>query len=159
MAQRVLVDANVIASRTLTDWLFHLRRSNGGMYSVLWTRDIQAEAIRVMRNRHPEWPGNAIDKRLEMLEDVIDEMITFPKTEYHFTGADRGIFTSMQQRSLAERTISLPTTSPRTSRQHPLKSITKSIAATTFLTSSRIRTSLPFTQRRRHSSIITLGPE
>lgn len=54
MAQRVLVDANVIASRTLTDWLFHLRRFNSGMYTVLWTRDIQAEAIRVMRTRHPE---------------------------------------------------------------------------------------------------------
>mgnify|MGYP007084185651 CR=1 FL=1 len=67
-----------------------------------------------------------------MLEDVIDELITFPETEYHFTGADRGIFTSMQQRSLVERTISLPAISPRTSPQRPIRSITKSIAATAF---------------------------
>lgn len=62
------------------------------MYTVLWTRDIQAETIRVMRNRHPECPGTTIEKRLEMLEDVIDEMINFPEMEYHFTGADRGDF-------------------------------------------------------------------
>ena len=92
MAQRVLVDANVIASRILTDWLFHLRRCTGGMFTVLWTHDIQAEAIRVMRRKHPQWPGTAIETRLKMLEDVVDELIVYPDADYVFTGSDEGDF-------------------------------------------------------------------
>ena len=92
MAQRVLVDANVIASRTLTDWLYQLRTYNSGMYTMLWTRDIQAETIRVMRRRHPTLAGTTIERRLKMLEDVIDEMVVYPDMDYGFTGADSGDF-------------------------------------------------------------------
>lgn len=90
--QRVLADSNVLASRTLTDWLFHLRRCNEAMFSVYWTRDIQVEAARVMRKRNPQWSGLAIDRRLCMLEDVVDEMITYPEGDYAFTGQDEHDF-------------------------------------------------------------------
>gem|GEM_PF-3354848 len=46
MPQRVLVDSNVAASRTLMDWLFNLKRFNNGLFSLIWTRGIQAEALR-----------------------------------------------------------------------------------------------------------------
>ena len=62
------------------------------MFSVLWTRDIQAEAIRVMRRNHPEWPGTAVEQRLAMIDYVIDETIVFPSADYNFTGADEGDF-------------------------------------------------------------------
>ena len=75
MTQRVLVDANVLASRILTDWLFHLRKCNRGMFSILWTRDIQAEAIRAMRKKHPEWSGSAIERRFKMMEALIDDTV------------------------------------------------------------------------------------
>mgnify|MGYP006969686962 FL=1 len=62
------------------------------MFSIYWTRDIQVEAIRVMRRNHPEWPGTAIERRLHMMEAVIDEMVIVPEGQYSFTGADEGDF-------------------------------------------------------------------
>lgn len=92
MPQRVLVDANVISSRTLTDWLFHLQLSNEGMFSLYWTLDIQAEAIRVMRKRFPDISGQHVVRRFQMMESVIDEMVVFPEGEYGFSGIDTGDF-------------------------------------------------------------------
>ena len=92
MTQRVLVDANVLASRILTDWLFHLRKCNRGMFSILWTRDIQAEAIRAMRKKHPEWSGSAIERRFKMMEALIDDTVVAPDGDYGFSGADSGDF-------------------------------------------------------------------
>lgn len=92
MTQRVLVDANVLASRILTDWLFHLRRCNNGMFSIMWTRDIQAEAVRVMRRKHPDWSGSAIERRFEMMEALIDDTVVAPDGDYSFSGADQGDF-------------------------------------------------------------------
>mgnify|MGYP002719926294 FL=1 len=92
MTQRVLVDANVLASRILTDWLFHLRKCNRGMFSILWTRDIQAEAIRAMRKKHPGWSGSAIERRFEMMEALIDDSVVAPDGDYGFSGADPGDF-------------------------------------------------------------------
>lgn len=62
------------------------------MYVLLWTRDIQVEALRVMRRKHPEWPGTAIEGRLKMLEEIFDEMIIYPEADYAFTGTDEGDF-------------------------------------------------------------------
>lgn len=90
MTQRVLVDANVISSRTLGDWLFHFQRSNDGVFSLFWSRDIQAEAIRAMRKRNPNVSGKVIEARFKMMEDIIDEIVTFPDGDYGFTGRDKG---------------------------------------------------------------------
>ena len=92
MTQRVLVDANVLASRILTDWLFHLRKCNRGMFSILWTRDIQAETIRTMRKKHPEWSGSAIERRFQMMEALIDDTVVAPDGDYDFSGTDSGDF-------------------------------------------------------------------
>lgn len=70
------------------DWLFNLKRFNNGLFSLIWTRDIQAEALRVCRRNNPRWPGDAIERRLRMLEDVMDEMVAFPDGDYSFSGAD-----------------------------------------------------------------------
>lgn len=42
MRSRVLVDANILYSRCLTDWI-SLASIRGGMYTVLWTEDMLAE--------------------------------------------------------------------------------------------------------------------
>lgn len=52
--QRVLVDANVLYSRTLRDWLSLLYLRGGhGMFQVLWTEDIMAETLYHRRKDNP----------------------------------------------------------------------------------------------------------
>jgi predicted nucleic acid-binding protein len=58
---RVFVDANVLYSRTLRDWLALLQlRSSGEVYTVYWTEDVLAETIYRLRRNHPEWNGAKI---------------------------------------------------------------------------------------------------
>ncbi|WP_026455043.1 PIN domain-containing protein [Saccharomonospora iraqiensis] len=68
MTLRVLVDANVLFSRTLRDWLALIYLSpRGQLYTVHWTEDILAEVLYRLRRRHPDWNGqktNAIRRRI-----------------------------------------------------------------------------------------------
>lgn len=68
-SQIVLVDANVLFSRTLRDWvaLLHIK-SKGSVFRARYTEDIMAEVIHSLRRTHPTWPGQtilAIRRRLE----------------------------------------------------------------------------------------------
>ncbi|MFB1427003.1 MAG: hypothetical protein DI613_17740 [Kocuria rhizophila] len=90
MTRRVLVDANVLVSRTTLDWLHFLREFNEGMFQLHITQDIQAEAIRALRRIHPRREGGAIRDRVEKISEVMDEMVDdFPGT-LPFTGEDEG---------------------------------------------------------------------
>jgi hypothetical protein len=52
--QRVLVDANILYSRTLRDWLSLLYLRGGhGMFQVYWTEDIMAEMLYWRRKNNP----------------------------------------------------------------------------------------------------------
>ncbi|AZI58878.1 PIN domain-containing protein [Nakamurella antarctica] len=62
MPNRVLVDANVLYSRTLRDWLCLLYLEGELLFSVHWTEDILAETIYRLRRAHPEWSGLEITK-------------------------------------------------------------------------------------------------
>lgn len=65
---RVLVDANVLYSRTLRDWLAILFLcSKGNVYSVHWTEDILAEVIGRLRRKNPDWSG----RRTAAIRDAI----------------------------------------------------------------------------------------
>jgi hypothetical protein len=58
---KVFVDANVLYSRTLRDWLSLLQlRSSGEIYTVHWTEDVLAETIYRLRRKHPDWDGAKI---------------------------------------------------------------------------------------------------
>lgn len=60
---RVFVDANVLYSRTLRDWLALLQlRSDGEIYSVYWSEDVLCEAIYHLRRKHPGWDGAKITR-------------------------------------------------------------------------------------------------
>lgn len=71
MLTRVLVDANVLFSRTSRDWLI-LLELNGGPFKVYWTEDILAETLYQLRRKHPTWAGAKItsirDKIAQSLE-------------------------------------------------------------------------------------------
>jgi len=58
MSTRVLVDANVLYSRTLRDWLALLYLESDSLFSVYWTEDILAETMYHLRRDHPDWPGH-----------------------------------------------------------------------------------------------------
>jgi predicted nucleic acid-binding protein len=55
---RVLVDANVLYSKTLREWLALLYlRQEDEIYSVYRTEDVLAETIHRLRRHHPHWNG------------------------------------------------------------------------------------------------------
>lgn len=61
MASRILVDANVLYSRTLRDWLLMLQIETGGtMFTTCWTVDILAETIANVRKNNPHMHGGAM---------------------------------------------------------------------------------------------------
>ncbi|GHD07558.1 PIN domain-containing protein [Zhihengliuella salsuginis] len=59
--QKVLVDANVLYSRTLRDWIALLSTSPAGeLFACRWTEDIMAEAIHAIRKARPDLTGGQI---------------------------------------------------------------------------------------------------
>ncbi|XVX20406.1 PIN domain-containing protein [Actinomycetota bacterium] len=62
-ASRVFVDANVLYSQTLRDWLALLMlESSTPPYRVYWTEDVMAEVIYHLRKDHPTWDGGKISR-------------------------------------------------------------------------------------------------
>ena len=76
MGERVFVDANILFSRTLRDWLFLLKlRSGGRMFTLGSTEDVLAEAIARLRDKRPDLPGRAISLLRAKLTDNLDELV------------------------------------------------------------------------------------
>lgn len=78
MATRVLVDANVLFSRTVRDWVFLLKlESQCGMFSLLCTVDILSEALARLRDTYPDLPGAVIadihDRVLANIDERVDD--------------------------------------------------------------------------------------
>lgn len=119
MTQRVLVDANVISSRTLSDWLFHLQRCNEDLFSLFWSLDIQVEAVRVMRKRFPLIAGDVVEKRFRMMEAIIGEKVAFPYGDYGFSGTDSGDFHDHAAAVYGEADYLLTSNSPSDFSRHP----------------------------------------
>lgn len=87
----VFVDANILASKTLTDWLFFLRLANPELFCLRTSEDVLAETVRVMRRVNPRLPGGIVTARLRQIRDfVMDDLVEdFPATT-SFTGSDEG---------------------------------------------------------------------
>lgn len=75
MRLRVLVDANVLYSRTLRDWVFMLALAGGAgaFYDVLRTEDILAETVRNFRKNHPNVAGGYIADVVEKVRETFPE--------------------------------------------------------------------------------------
>lgn len=89
MPERVFVDANVLASRTLRDWLF-LIRNYSHMYSLHSTLDVLAETIRVVRHRHPNAGGGVTLRLRNKLTENLDELCSDfpPAPDFHGIDVD-----------------------------------------------------------------------
>lgn len=72
MRSRVLVDANVWYSRTLTDWVSKLSICSG-MYTVLWTEDILAEARYQLRKNKPEIGDGPLTTRFDRIRELFPD--------------------------------------------------------------------------------------
>jgi predicted nucleic acid-binding protein len=89
MVNRILVDANVLFSRTLRDWLFLLRNeTEGQIYTVAATEDVIAETIYRYRRRHPGAPGQLITAIHDRIVEQLDERITDYVIDGSFPGND-----------------------------------------------------------------------
>ncbi|WP_293954136.1 hypothetical protein [uncultured Corynebacterium sp.] len=75
MAQRVFVDANILFSKTLMDWLFLLRNANEGMFQVHTTEDVIAEVISNFRKRTPRRQGCQTKRRSDLIRVSLDEIV------------------------------------------------------------------------------------
>jgi predicted nucleic acid-binding protein len=72
---RVLVDANVLVSRTLRDWLLMIQIEAPGMYATCYTEDLLAEAVYSIRRRNPAMPGEAVTAIADTIRRVMSERI------------------------------------------------------------------------------------
>lgn len=80
MTQRVFVDANVLYSRTLRDWLFLLRlESKGGMFQLHTTWDVITETGARLRDDFPEARGSLLSELMDKIKKCVDEVLsTYP---------------------------------------------------------------------------------
>ena len=68
--QKVFVDANILFSKTLMDWLFFLREENSGMFQLITTQDVFSEVLYNMRKNNPRAPGIRASRRLELMKNA-----------------------------------------------------------------------------------------
>lgn len=88
MAQRVLVDANVLFSRTIRDWLFNLELAAGTMFSTCTTEDIIAEVLHRTRKKRPAAPGGVIASLGTQIRRYSSEIITDFDCSVEYDGED-----------------------------------------------------------------------
>lgn len=89
VTQRLFVDANILFSRTLRDWLFLLKlQSENSMFVVVSTEDVLAETIYRLRRKYPAWDGGQISRIREALVKNIDELVNDYPIRDDFAGID-----------------------------------------------------------------------
>lgn len=89
MIQRIFVDANILVSRTLMDWLFMLRQeTGGGMFSIITSEDVLAEVEYRLRRINPEAPGRMIVQRRARIVQFVDEVLEDFDATATYSGAD-----------------------------------------------------------------------
>ncbi|MCU6482686.1 PIN domain-containing protein [Arthrobacter sp. A2-55] len=62
------MDANILYSRTLRDWIALLQIQSEGLFSVAWTEDIMVETLYHLRKDHPLWADAQIAGMRQNLE-------------------------------------------------------------------------------------------
>lgn len=65
------LDANVLFSRTLRDWICMLALSGSGLnFHLQWSEDVLAEWINSLRNKHPDLSDQAVGGHRAKLESL-----------------------------------------------------------------------------------------
>lgn len=87
---RVFVDSNVLASRTLRDWIFLIRNITPGMFQLHSSPDAIAETVRAWRRRNPAADGRVTVELEAHLRENLDEVLDDFKGDAPFAGSDPG---------------------------------------------------------------------
>jgi predicted nucleic acid-binding protein len=75
--QRIFLDANVIYSRTLRDWIFLLRiETQGRMFTVATSEDALVEAQHAYRKSNPGAQGSSVSGIREKVIEFCDEVVS-----------------------------------------------------------------------------------
>lgn len=91
MAPKVFVDANVLFSKTLCDWLFLLRiETGGGLFVLMSSQDSVTEALYHLRKNHPTRDGSFTAQRRKLIERSLDDLLDNFSGEVDFPGEDIG---------------------------------------------------------------------
>jgi len=88
LIQRVFVDANVLYSRTLRDWLFLLRRETEGMFQIHTTEDVLAETEYRLRRNNPTMAGGVITDLRKKITTSVDELVGDYDATIPYAGQD-----------------------------------------------------------------------
>lgn len=92
---RVFVDAGVIYSKTLRDWLglyYTCNVSAEPPFDVHWSDDVLAEAISRLRDNNPTWSGGRIARISELITQTFEvgRVREYSVVESNYQGADQG---------------------------------------------------------------------
>ncbi|MGB4634620.1 MAG: hypothetical protein WBH82_06730 [Arcanobacterium sp.] len=90
MSSRVFIDANVLRSRVLIDWLYHFRKYTVATIELETSLDVIHEALYTLRRDQPMASDLIIRRRLKLIKFLVDEIISksFPSNLQSFTGTD-----------------------------------------------------------------------
>lgn len=87
--QRVFVDADVLFSRTLRDWLFHaVDVTHGGVFAAHTSEDVLNEALARLRDQNPTWDGAQIARIRAAVRTQFDEIVEDFDGSVPFPGSD-----------------------------------------------------------------------
>lgn len=85
----VLVDANVLFSRTLRDWLFLLKiGSEADMFTVHASQDIIAEVLYRLRRTYPNAPGRLTSGVHDRIVENLDNRVSDFEVDGSYPGDD-----------------------------------------------------------------------
>ena len=88
MGQVLFVDANVLYSRTLRDWLFLLRFADPDRLTVFTSEDVLAETVYRYRRNHPDAPGRLIAAIRSTIVNSLSDIVTDYQIDGSFLGGD-----------------------------------------------------------------------
>lgn len=81
MKVRVFLDANVIASKTLRDWLFKFSLMNPGVLSLCTSDIVLEEALKTFAKRNPTVSPEIVDGLFERIQAMFDHVVAGEGTE------------------------------------------------------------------------------
>jgi predicted nucleic acid-binding protein len=85
----VFLDANVLYSRTLCDWVFMLRLEAPGMFRLYTSADVLDEVAYHFRKKRPMADGSVIEAKRQHLRKFVDDVITDFPGDTPFAGEDQ----------------------------------------------------------------------
>ncbi len=83
------MDANVLYSKTLRDWLFLMRLTGtGGIFQLHSTNDVVHEVMYHLRRRNPLRRGASLENVRQQILECLDEVVTEFDPSIRFPGKD-----------------------------------------------------------------------